>query len=144
MQNSNLPKVKGERTWWRDGNLSERHRKWGLGVPAVDLDFLLIEYDRGMPSAIIEYKSEFAQEQWPSHPSYLALCSLGDRAELPVFVVRYAQNFSWWKIIPLNNVAKRILPERVQVNELLYVSWLYNIRGLQPPKEIFKLIEFAI
>lgn len=138
------PRTRGERTGWRDGHLSERHRKWGVAVPAVDLDFLLIEYDRGQPTALIEYKSEFAGQQYPTHPSYMALSQLGDRAELPVFVVRYAQNFSWWRIIPLNRVAKQHLPERVEVNELLYVSWLYNLRGLQPPKDIFKLIEFSI
>lgn len=142
--NSKLPKFKGERTGWRDGHLSERHRKWGLALPAVDLDFLLVEYDRGTPTAIIEYKGEHAPEQYPTHPSYLALAAIGDRAELPVFVVRYAQNFSWWRIIPLSRVAKRMLPERVEVNELLFVTWLYNIRGLQPPKDIFKQLEFAL
>lgn len=136
--------VKGERTGWRDGHLSDRHRKWGLGVPAVDLDFLLIEYDRGTPSAIIEYKLEFAQEQYPTHPSYLALSKLGDRAGLPVYVVRYAQNFAWWRVIPLNAVAKRALPERVEVNEKAFVTWLYQIRGLKVPEEIFQWLETAI
>lgn len=137
------PGIKGERTSWRDGHLSERHRKWGFGVPAQDIDFLLLELDRSKPTALIEYKSEFAGEQYPSHPSYLTLINLGDRADLPVFVVRYAQNFSWWKVIPLNSVAKKMLPERVEVNERLYVTWLYNLRNLTPPEEIFKGLEVA-
>lgn len=135
---------KGERTGWRDGHLSDRHRKWGLGVPAMDIDFLLLEMDKGKPSAIIEYKSEFAPEQYPTHPSYLALVELGNRAQIPVFVVRYSQTFQWFRVVPLNSEAKRILPERVEINERLYVTWLYNIRGLQPPKEIFHWIEIAI
>lgn len=36
-----------ERTGWRDENLSRRHREWGFHCPAVDLGFLLIEYDTG-------------------------------------------------------------------------------------------------
>jgi len=136
--------VKHERTGWRDLHLSARHRKWGLAVPAVDLDFILLEYDKGKASAIIEYKGEWAQESYPSHPSYLALANLGDRAQLPVFVVRYAQDFTWWKIIPLNVVAKKMLPERVEVNEQMYVKWLYDIRSLPMPSEIFKLLESAI
>jgi hypothetical protein len=139
-----FPKIRGERTHWRDENLSQRHRLWGLAVPAVDIDFILLEYDKGVPTAVIEYKSSFAQEQWPSHPSYQALTALGDRADLPVFVVRYTPTFNWWKIIPLNKVAKARLPERVEVNEVLYVSWLYNLRGLHPPTEILKLLDFAI
>lgn len=135
---------KQERTYWRDGHLSQRHRKWGLAVPAIDLDFILLEYDRGKPTAIIEYKGEHAAPQFPSHPSYLALSHLGEAAGLPVFVVRYAQDFSWWKISPLNNVAKRMLPERVEVNEQMFVTWLYNLRGLEPPKEIFKNLDVAI
>lgn len=142
--NGKSRQLRGERTHWRDENLSARHRLWGLAVPAVDLDFILLEYDKGTPTAIIEYKSSFAQEQWPSHPSYLALTALGDRAQLPVFVVRYSPTFNWWKIIPLNRYAKEKLPERVEVNELLYVSWLYNLRGLHPPTEILKLLDFAI
>lgn len=144
MQAENKPKLRGERTGWRDVNLSERHRKWGLAVPAVDLDFLLLEYDKGMPSALIEYKMELAPAQFPSHPSYRALSALGDRAALPVFVVRYAQNFSWWKIIPLNDAARKILPERSEVNEFTYVAWLHNIRGLPTPKDLFRLMEFAL
>jgi hypothetical protein len=136
--------VKPERTSWRDGHLSQRHRMWGLGVPAIDLDFLLLEYDRGRPSALIEYKGEHASAQFPTHPSYLALCQLGDRANVPVFAVRYAQDFSWWKVIALSNSAKRMLPQRQDMTERQWVTFLYNIRGLQPPEEIFQALDQAI
>lgn len=144
LQKKGAVRVQPERTYWRDGHLSQRHRMWGLAVPAVDVDFLLIEYDRGRPSAIIEYKGEHAPAQFPSHPSYLALSNLGDRADLPVFAVRYAQNFSWWKITPLNKVAKLLVPERVEMSEREFVTWLYNIRGLKPPAEIFGWLDDAI
>lgn len=142
--NANLPRVKPERTGWRDGHLSDRHRKWGFGCPAQDIDFLLVEYSSNNPVALIEYKSEFAPEQYPTHPSYIALSRLGERAQLPFFVVRYAQDFSWWKIVPINSVAKMKVPERIEVNERLFVTWLWNLRGLEPPKEIFQFIEVAI
>lgn len=133
-----------ERTGWRDGHLSQRHRKWGLGAPAIDLDFLLLEYDRGRPTALIEYKGEHAPGQFPTHPSYLALCNLGDRAGVPVFGVRYAQDFSWWIVTALGNAAKRILPQRQKMTERQFVTWLYNIRGLQPPEEIFEAMETLV
>lgn len=133
-----------ERTSWRDLHLSQRHRLWGLAVPAVDLDFLLLEFDRGRPTALIEYKGEHAAAQFPSHPSYLALCNLGDRADVPVFAVRYAQDFSWWKVVSLNLPAKKLFPSRQEFTERQFVTWLYNIRGHQPPEEIFIAMETSI
>lgn len=133
-----------ERTGWRDGHLSERHRKWGLACPAIDLDFILLEYDRGRPNALIEYKAEYAPAQFPTHPSYLALCNLGDRANIPVFAVRYAQDFSWWKVNPLNIVAKKVFPQKQHWTERQFVTFLYNIRGLQPPDEMFDWLDNVI
>lgn len=136
--------VRQERTGWRDGHLSQRHRRWGLAVPAIDLDFLLIEYDRGKPTALIEYKGEHAPAQFPTHPSYLALCNLGDRAGVPVFVVRYAQDFSWWKVVALNNPAKGMFPQRKHFSERQFVTWLYNMRGLMPAEEIFESLDIFL
>ena len=50
--------AKAENTFWRDGALSLRHKKWGYDLPALDMDFLMIEYDHGIPVALIEYKLE--------------------------------------------------------------------------------------
>jgi hypothetical protein len=144
MKAQSVLNVRQERTGWRDGHLSQRHRMWGLAVPAIDLDFLLLEYDRGRPTALIEYKAEHAAAQFPTHPSYLALCNLGDRAGIPVFAVRYAQDFSWWKIVPLNNQAKSMFPQRQRFTERQFVTFLYNVRGLIPPEEIFEGLELTI
>jgi hypothetical protein len=120
------------------------HRQWGLQSPAVDIDLLLIEMNRAKAAALVEYKGELAQPQLPSHPSYLALTDLGNRAELPVFAVRYAHNFAWFRVVPLNAFAKRILPERKMMTERQFVTLLYNLRGVQPPEEIFTLLDTAI
>lgn len=143
-QTNPLPQVKPERTGWRDLGLSQRHRMWGLKLPAVDLDFILLEFDKSQPTALIEYKSELAAEQFPTHPSLVALTHLGNRANLPVFVVRYATNFEWFRIMPLNAVAKKIIPERITVPEREFVSWLYSIRGLSMPDEVLKLLDTTI
>ena len=89
---------RNERTGWRDEALSQRHRRYGWDCPAVDLDFLLLEYDHGKASAIIEYKNEHAPIQYASHPTYQALIDLGNRADLPVIAARYTTDFSKWKI----------------------------------------------
>ena len=132
-----MPDVKQERTGWRDLELSGRHRKWGWDCPAVDLDFLFMEYDRGKAVAIIEYKHERAAPQHASHPTYQAMIDLGTRAGVPVFACRYKNDFSEWLAVPLNKIAKEKLPERKAMTEREWVTFLYELRGYTPPEELF-------
>jgi len=130
--------VRPERTGWRDEELSARHRTWGWDCPAVDIDFLLLEYDRGRVAALVEYKHERAALPNPEHPSYRALIDLGDRARVPVFVTRYATGFSWWRVTPLNEQARRWLHKATTMTEREWVSLLYRIRGRKLPPDIFQ------
>ena len=126
--------VKQERTQWRDLELSKRHRQWGWDCPALDIDELFLEYDLGKAIALVEYKNERAVTQYPNHPTYRALVDLGDRANIPVFAVRYTHDFSLWKITPLNSSAKKYINNQVQMTEKEYVELLYKIRGrIMPP-----------
>lgn len=126
-----------ERTGWRDARISERHQKWGWDCPAIDLDFLLIEYDKGQPSALVEYKHEKARYCDITEPSYQALIGLGTRAKLPVFVVRYTDDFSAWLVTPINSFAQHFLATSVIYNEREWVTFLYHIRGYEPPATLF-------
>ena len=135
--------VRPERTEWRDLEMSVRHRKWGCDCPAVDIDFLLVEYDRGQPVALVEYKHERAAPQYITHPSYRALIMLGNLAGLPVFTVRYAGDFSIWKVMPLNKAAERYCPKRVAMDELEWVTLLYRMRGRETPANVVAFIASA-
>lgn len=131
-----MPEVRPERTGWRDEGLSRRHRRWGWDCPAVDLDFLLLEYDRGKASALVEYKNEHAAPIYASHPTYQAMIDLGNRANIPVIACRYSDDFTVWNVSPLNAIAKRYLPERRTLTEAEWVSLLYHIRGYDVPQEV--------
>lgn len=120
--------VRPERTGWRDLSLSARHRGWGFDCPAVDVDFML-EYDNGKAAALVEYKHERASEVDTGHPTFTALADLGDRAGLPVFVVRYAADFSWFCVKPLNRQAERWHPQETRMTEGAWVETLYAIRA---------------
>jgi len=135
--------VRPERTSWRDLEMSLRHRKWGCDCPAIDIDFLLIEYDHARPVALVEYKHERAAPQYVTHASYRALVRLGNLAKLPVFTVRYAADFSLWKVAPLNAAATGYCPHRVAMNEREWVSLLYRIRGREVPEDVVAFIEAA-
>lgn len=95
----------------------------------VDLDFLALEYDQGKAVAIVEFKNEHAQPQYASHPSYQAIIDLGNKASVPVFAVRYADDFVWWRVTPLNQCAKDALAERAEMSEKEWVTFLYRLRG---------------
>jgi len=125
-----------ERTGWRDSALSERHRMYGMNCPALDIDFVMLEFDKEQASAIVEYKNEHAAPQYPSHPSYRALVDLGDKSGLPVFAVRYATDFSWWRVVPLNDEARKYVPEKMEVNEVEWVRILYLTRGRELPENV--------
>jgi hypothetical protein len=80
-----------EQHFKRDAWLSGRHRVWGSNVPAMDLDFILAEYDRCVPIALIDYKHERATINLESANSR-TLTALGDMAGIPAFIVRYGHS----------------------------------------------------
>lgn len=127
--------VKQERTGWRDSptgappSISARHRQWGWNCPALDIDFLMLEYDLGCVSALVEYKHEFAAKIRLNHPSLRAVADLADRASIPALIVRYANDYSWFLVAPLNRVAREFLSGRHLMSEQEYVQLLYRIRG---------------
>ncbi len=139
-----MPDVRNERTGWRDEGISKWHRKLGWNCPAVDIDFLLLEYDKGKACALIEYKNEHAALQCPSHPTYRAMIDLGNRANLPVMAVRYTSDYKTFKVIPLNGVAKELLPERKVMEEKEYVTFLYGIRGRKVPDDVLNGLDIVI
>ena len=132
-----MPEVRPERTGWRDQRLSLRHRRWGWDCPAVDLDFLMLEYDQGKAVALVEYKHERAAPQYPTHPSYRAMADLGNRAGIPVFGVRYADDWSWWRVTPLNDLARRWVSQQARMTEEQWITLLYQIRGTEVPQDLF-------
>jgi len=98
--------VAQERTGWRDQEISARHSMWGYDCPALDIDFLLLEYDQGKAAALVEFKNEKAMPIRMGHPSIRALIGLADAAKIPLFLVRYAGDFSWYFVTPGNVKAR--------------------------------------
>ena len=103
----------------------------------IDIDFLAMEYDNGRANALVEYKNEHAAPQYPTHPSYRAMVDLGNRAGVPVLAVRYASDFSWWRVTPLNDLARKYVPELCELKEPEWVALLYTMRDRKMPGDIF-------
>lgn len=131
-----MPEVAKERTSWRDEEISQWHRTLGWDCPAIDMDFLLLEYDRGVAVAFIEYKRETAPPQNLKHPSYKAMTGVADAAKLPFFIVRYAGDRSWFRVRAVNKYAKKYLPVPELLSEVEYITFLYRLRGRTVPPDV--------
>lgn len=134
-------KVKEERSYWRDMELSLRHKQWGYNCPAVDIDFLMSEYDTDIPIAIIEYKNENCKNIKLNSSSLNVIKELGNMAHLPVFLIQYTHNFKF-NICPLNLIAIETTPKDKQYiwfSEKQYVDFLYWLRKRETPEGIFDL-----
>ena len=145
-----------EQHFKRDAWLSGRHRVWGRDVPAMDLDFILAEYDRCVPIALIDYKHEHGTINLES-ANIRTLTALGDMAGIPAFIVQYGHSnqsgwwgevaedsVPWFRIIPLNSHAHTTdLPTNAfdtKISELVFVTWLYEMRGRKIPGHIVDII----
>ncbi len=122
-----------ERTGWRDKEISLRHRKWGVSCPAVDLDFLLVEFGLALPVALVEYKH--FEARWPDvrHPTYRALRNLADHYSpdpLPFLVAFYWPDCWAFRILPQNDAARERYTEEQWMTEREFVSSLYACRNL--------------
>lgn len=122
--------VSPERTGWRDEALSQRHRLWGWDCPAVDIDFLMLEFNLGIPVALVEYKQLNARMPDLTHPSYRAMALLANRPPAIPFFISFYDNQKWWfRVTPVNAAAKQIFKPNQLMTEREYVTNLYTMRN---------------
>ena len=132
--------VRPERTGWRDERISARHREWGFNCPAVDLDFLVVEYNLGLPVALVEYKHVSARMPSYDHATYRALRDLSDNylsGALPFLLVFYEADPWTFRVYPQNEVATAFYAradefdgKSIYLTERRFVKSLYVMRGL--------------
>jgi hypothetical protein len=131
-----------ERTGWRDEEISLRHRQWGFNVPAVDIDFLLAEYDNRRPVAVIDYK-HYLNSNWQKDRANIEALShfyTESGEQLPFFVVRYRPSETWeFNPHPVNSAGTAVA-DRFSLgygteilSESAYVQWMYQMRGRAVP-----------
>lgn len=130
------PVVRPERTHWRDQSLSERHRLWGYNAPAVDIDFLLIEYDSDQPRACIEYKAVHGQRIQTETSALRAVTALCNSAGIPFFLVAYHPTLFWVWIKAMNVRAQPYIPTARYLSEVQFVTLLYRLRNRVVPQSI--------
>lgn len=145
MTNNNITKLgpEKERSGWRDQWISNRHRDFGWAL-CVDVDFLGIEYDYGVPVCLIEYKHFHADIKLSSSQmkaqKYMAdnLRMPDGSFGMPFFVVAYYPEHHNYHVIPMNDAAKAIPNCSVAKtwSERNFVKLLYWMRKKNCPQEI--------
>lgn len=131
-----MTSVRQERTGWRDEAISHRHREWGYDCPAVDVDFLMVEYDNGLPAALVEYKAIGARVPNFQSATIRALTALANASRIPLFVVYYNNELWWTRVTPVNTYAKQYVSSMTTFSEVEYVSLLYRVRNKVLPDDI--------
>jgi hypothetical protein len=130
--------VKPEGTGWRDQRLSARHRDWGFNVPAVDVDWFVIEYDLAKVMAVIDYKHDPAY--WPpdeTSANARALRDMADRGRMPFFIVAYGVDLDWYEPWCVGELASAWADYHgKRLSELEWVEFLYRLRARRLPPTI--------
>jgi len=137
-----LNKTNPEQAGWMGETINERHKRWGRDFLIMGFDWLVMDSDDENPIALIEYKHQDEILQGCTPSTYKALIKLGDGADLPVFSVRYADDFEWWKVTPLNQIAKGFIPDMTVMNEYSYVIFLYQISNRKVPFSVKERLIF--
>lgn len=119
-----------EKMGFRDMDISLRHRNWGYECPALDIDFLMCEYNFQQTVALIEYKHHNVKQINKDQVSYRVLKNLADQRfkPIPFFIVLYWRNVWAFNVLPMNETAKAFVAEDTMMTEYDYVSLLYKIR----------------
>ncbi len=136
-------KTRKERTGWRDETISKRHREWGFNCPAIDIDFLMIEYNQGIPMAIIDYKRYTGTIENIHPKSIQAITFLANKSNISFFIVYYWDDVWAFQVFPINEIAKekiKLLKSSL-LSEQEFVAFLYQIREIQLTNQEKELIK---
>lgn len=117
-----------ERTGIRDLSYSAWHRTLGPNLPACDLDW--IEFDRGVPVALLETKHLQAADENIYTASLRAQEKLAEMASLPHFIVRYDVDppAAMFFIEPRNQWAEQYVDSPCYMDEGEYTRFLHDLR----------------
>lgn len=137
--------VRRESTGWRDAAISARHRMYGWDVPAVDIDFLMVEYDGGKPQALIEYKTLGAQVPDETNKSIAAIRELANAYPVPFLIVFYdSSNWSYCVFAGNEAAVEFLKSRRLVMCEQSYVQKLYALRRRATDMDVLRKCHTAI
>jgi hypothetical protein len=124
-----MNEVRKERTDWRDSGLIRFHERFFYTVPSDNTEFLMVEYDKSTPVAIVDYRLKNRLIKGYSN-SVRLLCD-SEKINLPYFSCEYEignNRINKIFITPFNIKANAIFNGENEFTEKDYVIKLYDIR----------------
>lgn len=105
-----------------------------MDLQATDIDWAVVERERSVPAAIVEYKHERARDPDPEEHAHRALGFLATNSGIPYIVCKYNHTEYGWIIRPFNSVAKRVFAERgwsdrQEISERQWIQFMEELRG---------------
>lgn len=128
-----------ERTGWRDETMSRWHRCIGKDMYLTDIDSLWLEYSSGSLVAVMEYKAMGAHPHAGNASGCRAISDLARRAGIPAFLVKYDESLTTFFVVDLARGMWDETTRRLTRSE--YLTFLYSLRGLKVPPEIWAASE---
>ena len=115
--------------------MQKRHRKYGYNAPACDID--CIQYDRGRPVAVIEWKHWKARLPNLDHPTARVKQTVASALEVPLFYQRVWPDQHWECFVtPVGALAEQYIePGGVLITERDWVELLYAVRSRPYPDD---------
>jgi hypothetical protein len=106
-----------------------------MNCPAVDLDFVLLEFNHGVPVAVVDYKhcAKANPLEGLNEWAIKAMSELYNKhgENLPFFVARYWPGSWAFRVLPMNEPARRWLPDEwTAMTEQQWVTGLHRLRKL--------------
>lgn len=123
------PNVTPRRTAYTDQPIRDWHRQaFSSDYPCVDVDCLMVEYDRYTPCAIIEWKHKNAGDIDPRSANMRALWNLAAAAHLPLFVVYWKDGFEAFRVAPYNYYATLWTPRTINMLPDGFIKLIEKLR----------------
>lgn len=134
-ERTHVNNVPVERSRFRDEWISQWHRSLGYGFPAVDVDFLLIEYDRRIPIALIDYKARAPKDSDIDQTSanIQAICWMADASGLSFWWTYYRAESKQFYPRPMNELARGLIKRERWMDEDEYTRFLKHLRTVGNP-----------
>lgn len=126
-------------TGWRDAELTRWHERHGLVAPAPGIHLPMVEYDRGVPVALVNYlRRDWKLPQGPdvvAAYSAFSYLSREDGTSLPFLTVRYDPRNWSYSAVAHNTAGEVFLGSTgwVHMTEHTLAAHLYRLRGRRMP-----------
>ncbi len=122
-----MPIGNGERTGFRDQQISTLHRKWHQHLGLHDIDNMWIENTLAIPMAVVDYKRSQPYELNASDMLVRVYQNVANALNVPYLLVFY-DTTPVFTVRPMNTYAFTFVDQDTVMSEAEYVALQFRVR----------------